>query len=62
MIRQAISSDAINIAKLIISGWQTAYKGLIDDNFLNNMSVDIISKNCERNISSQDVGLAYELN
>lgn len=54
MIRQATISDSQNISKLIISGWQTAYKGLIDDVFLDSMSVDVISKNWEKNILSQN--------
>lgn len=54
MIRQANKLDGYNIAKLIIAGWQTAYKGLIDDSFLNNMSVDILTKNWEINIESQN--------
>lgn len=54
MIRQANKLDSYNIAKLIIAGWQTAYKGLIDDNFLNNMSVDIMTKNWGIAIENQD--------
>lgn len=54
MIRQANETDSYNIAKLIIAGWQTAYKGLIDDIFLNNMSIDIIAQNWKDNIESQN--------
>lgn len=54
MIRKAIKSYSYNIAKLIVSGWQTAYKGLIDDKFLSNMSVDIMSEGWKSNISSQN--------
>ena len=54
MIRQATINDAKAIAKLIVSSWQTAYKGLIDDEFLNNMSIDIMSKRWEQNILSQN--------
>ena len=54
MIRQANKFDSYNVAKLIVSGWQTAYKGLIDDSFLNNMSVNIIAENWGMNIESQD--------
>ena len=34
-IRKAIKEDSYNIAKLIVESWQTAYKGLINDNYLN---------------------------
>lgn len=53
MIRKAIKSDSYNVAKLIVSGWQTAYNGLIDDIFLSNMSVDIMSEGWKSNILSQ---------
>ena len=34
MIRKAIKEDSKDIALLIIKCWQSAYKGLIDDDFL----------------------------
>lgn len=54
MIRKAIKSDNYSIAKLIVSGWQTAYKGLIDDEFLNNMSVDFMAEKWADNIETQN--------
>jgi len=54
MIRKALTLDSYNIAKLIVSGWQTAYKGLIDDKFLYNMSVEIMAKNWKANIATQN--------
>ncbi|MDO5556452.1 MAG: GNAT family N-acetyltransferase [Clostridia bacterium] len=54
MIRQANSNHSSDIAKLIISGWQTAYKGLIDDNFLSSLSTTIISEKWEKYILSQN--------
>lgn len=54
MIKKANVSDSYNIAKLQVSGWQSAYKGLIDDNFLNNMSIDISCDNWKQNILSQN--------
>lgn len=54
MIRKAIKSDSYSIAKLIVSGWQTAYKGLIDDEFLNNMSVNFMSEKWAKNIETQN--------
>ena len=40
MIREANVNDSLNISKLIISGWQTAYRGLIPDENLDNMSIE----------------------
>ena len=36
-IRKAEIADAEKIAKIKIEGWQTAYRGIIDDEFLDNM-------------------------
>lgn len=54
MIRQANLSDAKNIATLIVSGWQTAYKGLINQNFLNSMSISKMAEGWSKNITSQN--------
>ena len=51
MIRKALKDDSLNIAKLIISGWQTAYKGLIDENALKNMSIQEAKKGWEKLLS-----------
>lgn len=39
-IRPATSNDASAIAQVHISGWLTTYRGIIDDEFLNAMSLD----------------------
>lgn len=54
MIRKAVKEDSYNIAKLIVESWQTAYKGLIDDNYLNNLSVSDRVIGWERNILNQN--------
>ena len=54
MIRIAKVSDSEIIAKLIIKSWQSAYRGLIDDKFLDNLSVKSIKKNWKKNILSQN--------
>ena len=36
-IRKAEIADAEKIAKIKIEGWQTAYRGIIDSEFLDNM-------------------------
>ena len=64
MIRKAIKEDSYNISKLIVSGWQTAYKGLIDDTYLNNLSVsDIIAgwENCILNQNETNHTYVYEV-
>lgn len=38
IIRKADIKDAEKIADIKIEGWQTAYRGIVDDNFLENMN------------------------
>ena len=40
MVRQAILEDAEAIAKVHVASWQAAYKGLMPDDFLANLSVE----------------------
>ena len=50
MIRKAKIEDSNNIAKLIIKGWQTAYKGLINQEFfkiIRDGKIDVDSWNKE---------------
>ena len=39
-IRKAEIADAEKIAKIKIEGWQTAYRGIIDSEFLDNMDIN----------------------
>lgn len=54
MIRKAVEDDSKEIALLIIRSWTTAYRGLISDDFLDNMSMENIEKNWKKNIISQN--------
>lgn len=54
MIRKAIEEDSKEIALLIIRSWKKAYRGLIPDDFLDNMSMENIEKNWKKNIISQN--------
>ena len=54
MIRKAVLDDAKFIAKIIIKSWQTAYRGIIDDNYLDNLSYEKIEKVWEKNIENQN--------
>lgn len=54
MVRKATQNDSKDIALLIVRSWKAAYKGLIEDDFLSNMSVEMAKENWERVISSQN--------
>ncbi len=36
VIRNVTINEAVKVAKIKIEGWQVAYRGIIDDNFLDN--------------------------
>ena len=40
IIRSAERDDVRQIAEICVEDWQTAYRGIIDDGFLDSMSVD----------------------
>ena len=39
LIRAAEARDAESIAKIKVTGWQTAYRGIVDDAYLRSMSI-----------------------
>ena len=39
-IRRAEKEDVRQIAEILVEDWQTAYRGIIDDAFLDSMSAD----------------------
>jgi L-amino acid N-acyltransferase YncA len=51
-IRPAEKKDASGIAKVHIQTWQYAYKGLMPDNFLNNLSIEKRTKRWEETLSN----------
>jgi len=40
VIRKATSADAGQIAEIVVEDWKNAYKGIIDDEYLDSMSVE----------------------
>ena len=45
-IRKAVPEDANDYAACVISCWQSAYRGIVPDDYLNNMSAKkIVSLN-----------------
>lgn len=51
IIRKATIKDIPAILTIKVKGWQTAYKGIIDDDYLNNMD---INRTIEKNTKSFD--------
>jgi len=39
-IREASVEDASAIARVAVDTWKTAYRGIIDDNYLNSLSYE----------------------
>ena len=61
-IEKPKEEDSEEIAKLVISGWQTAYKGLIDEDFLNNMSIEQAKERWEQEVKDNNKVLIYREN
>ena len=40
IIRKAIEEDVKQIAEILVEDWKIAYRGIIDDNYLDSMSVE----------------------
>lgn len=40
IIRKATSADAGQIAEIVVEDWKNAYRGIIDDEYLDSMSVE----------------------
>ena len=56
MIKEAELHDAPEIARIIVSAWKSAYKGIIDPSYVDNMKADrfveIMKNNIEQNKES----------
>ena len=61
MIRKAKIEDSNSIANLILRGWQTAYKGLINQEFLDSMKEDEMSKGWKKIIFAQKEKQKYTI-
>ena len=40
IIRQAAEEDVMQIAEIMVEDWQTAYRGIMDDDFLDSLSAE----------------------
>lgn len=54
MIREANVQDARSISQIKVNGWKTAYKGIVDDEFLNNMSYEENYEKVYQRLSDKD--------
>lgn len=60
-IRNILGKDIESIVDIGVSGWQTAYKGIISDNYLNSLNKDeLILK--KKNDYQQDGYIVAEIN
>ena len=62
IIRTATINDAEKVAKIKIEGWQTAYRGIIDDEFLDNMNLNEEIEKRKNNIENGVDIIVAELN
>ena len=58
IIRQATKDDAMQIAEILVEDWKTAYRGIIDDEFLDSMNAEqryqVEVKRCEKFMVAAD--------
>jgi ribosomal protein S18 acetylase RimI-like enzyme len=54
IIRKAKLDDATGIAKVHVDSWRTTYKGIIPDDFLNNLSYEQRTELWKGNITKED--------
>lgn len=40
IIRQAREEDVMQIAEIVVEDWKTAYRGIIDDDYLDSLSAE----------------------
>ena len=62
IIKTATTNEAEEIAKIKIEGWQTAYRGIIDDKFLDNMDINEELEKRKNNIENGADIIVAELN
>ncbi len=53
-IRPAIPADALAIAQAHVASWRTTYKGLVNDEFLQSLSVERRTKSWEETLSDPE--------
>lgn len=54
IIRKAKLDDATGIAKVHVDSWKSTYKGIIPDDFLNNLSYERRTELWKKNIAKED--------
>ena len=62
IIRNATINDIEKIADIKINGWQTAYRGVIDDDFLNSMDRNVEIEKRKNNIENGTPIIVAEFN
>jgi len=59
IIRKAIPSDALSIAKVNVDTWRSAYKGILSDEFLLDLSYDQREKKFKNTIKNSPKNMCY---
>src|ERR1700722_12322057 len=57
-IRRATPEDAEAIARVHVESWQTSYRGILPDGFLEDLSVADRTKHWKRNLTEPESGIA----
>lgn len=59
-IREAVIGDEEGIARVHVDSWRTTYKGIVSDEYLNQLSVEQRTENWRRGIGNNSLYVAVE--
>lgn len=59
-IREAVIGDEKGIARVHVDSWRTTYKGIVSDDFLDQLSVEQRTENWRRGIGNNSLYVAVE--
>lgn len=59
-IRTLTNNDIIDVAEIKVNGWKTAYKGIIDDEYLNSLNIEEQAKKFKKYIGNDNFAVATQ--
>ncbi len=60
IIRALTAEDALGAAEIRVNGWKSAYKGIVDDEHLDSLSIEEQTKKFEKSVNSDNFVVAIQ--
>ena len=54
IIRTLTAEDVLGAAEIRVNGWKSAYKGIVDDEHLDSLSIEEQTKKFEKSVNSDN--------